>query len=460
MSFADELAYLRFRLLPSFFYDGLHFLIEGIAFFLLAPLDNIIFIWFHFLNGTNTSIPYPFISARRQVANMAQMTNGNLRKTNREMLRNYRNIDGISNTYSPSSPGKRARDNVGGGGGVGGGDANSNGSGSASSGSGSHHHKKVAAMEVLQSTADPPPMPDGGRRCSSSVMETDDDNAVIARPYMEFMIAPHSPVWSKSNATTTANNNNDIDSELLFTYRYPRLYLQDPTHVIGGITSGRYNCDQMKEIWWFHAAQRMETTLKHVHEDHWRALLSAAMTAHPSLTKGNTNQNYSISGYDSTNSLASAMVLNNYHRTLCETVVGAGGVGIASGASPTDGCVAMKELCLGKQHSKILSSRGGDSNPTTAARNPLSLFQPSITPTNVWSEPCASTMNVRGKTYSKDGIKVESETAIFSMLGVDSFVSSDKNDGSAGVSSSGTASYLRRWKGVCDQMGLIRPPFL
>lgn len=376
----------------------------------------------------------------RQVANMAQMTNGNLRKTNREMLRNYRTINhGQSSSSSnstkhrtnnmlesPGSPTKRTRSreknnsNIGGNGLIGeGGKSGGNGPSLLDVNHHHHHqHKKLAAMATPES-----------ERSSSSAMETDDDNNnTNIRPYyMEYMNALPPPIWSKGNATTTTTTTTtatDIDSELVFTYRYPRLYLQDPTHIIDGIVHGKYNCDQMKEMWWFHAAQRMETTLRHVQEDHWRALLSTTGTATsksiaqpPSGEFTNNTTSSKMKGSDSTHSFA----------------------------TPTDGCVSMKELCLGKQQQQ---------HPQ---RND-STFSPSNTPTNVWSEPCASTMYVRGRTYSKDGVKVESEASIFTMLGVDSFVNGDKNE--IIDPSSGTNSYLRRWKRICNEMGLHRPPFL
>lgn len=355
------------------------------------------------------------------------MTNGNLRKTNREMLRNYRTINhgGLSSSSnrtnsmmdSPGSPTKRIREHNNktiGGHGLRGEGCESGGIGSNSVDvhSHHHHHKKLAAMA----------MP-GSERSSSLAMETDDDNNNTIRPYyMEYINAPPPPVWSKVNATTTTTiNTSDIDSELVFTYSFPRLYLQDPTHITEGIVHGKYNCDQMKELWWFHAAQHMETTLRHVQEDHWRALLSTTATtavAQPSSGKHTTTTtNSKMKGSNSTHSFV----------------------------TPTDGCASMKELCLGKQQQH-------------PQRSDSETFSPSNTPTNVWSEPCASTMFVRGRTYSKDGVKVESETSIFTMLGVDSFVNGDKSE--IIDPSSGTNSYLRRWKRICNDMGLHRPPFL
>jgi len=80
------------------------------------------------------------------------------------------------------------------------------------------------------------------------------------------------------------------------------------------------------------------------------------------------------------------------------------------------------------------------------------------TPTNAWSEPSASTINIRGKDYSKDGIKVASETSMFSVLGVDSFVNGGKREDVD--SSLGTKTFLHRWNAVCKDLGWVQPPFL
>jgi hypothetical protein len=79
------------------------------------------------------------------------------------------------------------------------------------------------------------------------------------------------------------------------------------------------------------------------------------------------------------------------------------------------------------------------------------------TPTNAWSEPSASTINVRGANYSKDGIKVASETSMFLVLGVDSFVKCKHEDFDVSL---GAKSFLQRWNVVCAEVGWIHPPFL
>ena len=79
-------------------------------------------------------------------------------------------------------------------------------------------------------------------------------------------------------------------------------------------------------------------------------------------------------------------------------------------------------------------------------------------PTNAWSEPSASTINIRGKNYSKNGIKVASETSMFSVLGVDSFVDGGKHEDVD--ASFGTKTFLQRWNAVCEDLGWVQPPFL
>jgi hypothetical protein len=152
-------------------------------------------------------------------------------------------------------------------------------------------------------------------------------DGMVSWPHIEFETATPPVLWTDDAA----------DSELRFTYKYPRFYLQDPTQVLDDGS------------WSFHLAKEMFTTLKHVQ----------------------------------------------------------------------------------------------DAGPT---------------PTNAWSEPSASTINIRGKHYSKDGIKVASETSMFSVLGVDSFVNGCKHEDID--ASLGTKTFLHRWNVVCEDLGWVQPPFL
>ena len=86
------------------------------------------------------------------------------------------------------------------------------------------------------------------------------------------------------------------------------------------------------------------------------------------------------------------------------------------------------------------------------------IFRPDSCPQNSWSEPAASTIYVRGANYLTDEIKVPSEASIFTVLGVDNFVSGGKS--SEENESWAATSYLRRWNAACEEVGIPRPPFL
>lgn len=80
-------------------------------------------------------------------------------------------------------------------------------------------------------------------------------------------------------------------------------------------------------------------------------------------------------------------------------------------------------------------------------------------PSSSWSEPVASTMNVRGKDYKNDRLKTPSESSLFTVLGVDSFVNSEEVKDHYNASW-GTDSFRVRWNEACDELGLARAPFL
>ena len=81
-------------------------------------------------------------------------------------------------------------------------------------------------------------------------------------------------------------------------------------------------------------------------------------------------------------------------------------------------------------------------------------------PSSAWSEPMASTMNVRGKNYKNDGLKTPSEPSLFTVLGVDSFVNGGGEVKDHYNASWGTDSFRVRWNEACDELGLARAPFL
>jgi hypothetical protein len=232
---------------------------------------------------------------------------------------------------------------------------------------------------------------------------------------MELENAPPPPIWSESTESSLI-----VNSELISTYKYPRFFTRDPTQSLTG-NSDNINTTRLR------LAQRVETTLQHVQGDYWRV----SFHPHPNIND-------------------------------CDIIS-------ATGIMASNGSVLLGEVCHGQHQRQQADSKpthGSKSKPkkvsTSSSRGTGSTagtsFQPSATPKNVWSEPSASTMHVRGKTYAKDGVKVESETSLFSVLGVDSFVSGDKSE--VADASAATKSYLRRWKGACKELELSRPPFL
>lgn len=372
------------------------------------------------------------------------MSGGNFRKNNREMLRNHRTLD---SSVSPTSPSKKVR-------------------GGSSVGSASAPTTPSSAAARTPTSARTPPqrgrsLADENASVATSVGTKDDKRSVrkninicsnnsierVMEPYLHFQNAPLPPVWG-----STAN----VNPELTSTYQYPRLYLRDPTQIITEYT-GDMNKNQTNDsLWWFHLAQRMQTTLKHVQDDHWKALILEKQS------RCNASSHFS-----SSDSISAASSSVQQHTAF-------GCAGLEDGSS-ADGCVAMRDLCLGQQNqqqqmtgkshrrNKSLSSHGSRhklrKGPSSAAVNSTSpAFQSAACLVSAWSEPSASTIKIRGETYAKDGIKVESEPSMFSVLGVDSFVNNGKS--SDEDASWGTKSYLQRWKRACEEVGLDRPPFL
>ena len=127
----------------------------------------------------------------------------------------------------------------------------------------------------------------------------------------------------------------------------------------------------------------------------------------------------------------------------------------------------MKELWWYKLQCGAESTLGHVSNSSYNGNNgnygTTVLFDPSVQPINVWSEPSSTTMKVRGVTYTQDGIKVPSEESMFAVLGVDNYVN-EKGGGSGSgggmKKNSGTDSFMERWKDVCKEVGLESVPFL
>mmetsp|Transcript_11801 Transcript_11801/g.25146 ORF Transcript_11801/g.25146 Transcript_11801/m.25146 type:complete len:807 (+) Transcript_11801:56-2476(+) len=406
------------------------------------------------------------LSMAKQVANRAQMSN--VRRNNRETLRNYRAATPTRATAGATTPMKNYLR----------GDSNSssNSTGSSNDSSGNH-------------SLGPPKLSSQGNKVEGTIMSTNkaftgNENAATTRrggditPYACFENAGIPPVFCSAAE--------GVNSELDSTYEYPRLYLRHPTQIIPQ-TAGGAGDQSIGGLWWFHLAQRVETTLKHVQDDHWKALLNEyQQQSRNSMTSKNTTASFSSDSISATSSLsAQHQQINGF------------GACVAGLEQSDDGCVAMRDLCLGKPQGQLgyTPQNNGTSTamkPTTTpskskhkhkskkGRTKPSTNTALASPTNVWSEPSASTMKVRGRTYSKDGIKVESDTSMFAVLGVDSFVhkkggggggdvvgngggyggAGDGTTSSASSTADTTLDFLRRWTNACMDMGLEHPPFL
>lgn len=240
-----------------------------------------------------------------------------------------------------------------------------------------------------------------------------------------------------------------VNSELNSTYRYPRLYLKDPVDVMEGLaasaasnaTTQPDSVEGIKEVWWFHLARKMDTTLDHVLDNHWKSIAKQQLHQY----KRHSSSSDSISA-------ASSNLEGN-------------GLSVGQNGCNAD---ALVDLCSSAtqqpsqpQHKK---SKSWSSHKSKTSNAPLTYTTESATattPINCWSEPSASTLKVRGPTYSQDGVKVESDVALFACLGVDSFVNgSDRNENDSSKLGAGTKSFLERWERACEEIGLEKAPFL
>ncbi|KAL3798843.1 hypothetical protein HJC23_004631 [Cyclotella cryptica] len=248
---------------------------------------------------------------------------------------------------------------------------------------------------------------DGKKRLSTSISVQDSISVYDCLGKME---AP--PIWG---------DDENIHSELKCTYRYPRLFLQDPASVIG-------NSDRM--IWWYQLSKQMDTTLRHAFDSYWQEL-ERQLTQQQDCCSNNNNT--SIDAVSNDSSFGQIVVARN----------------------PCSPDAIVDLLSTNNTPPRLPPIEQQQKNTTPHKGSPLASLS-EISPINAWSEPVASTMKIRGRTYAKDSVKVESETSLFSCLGVDSFVNGE------GVckDSSNTTHYLERWSKVCAEVGLDRPPFL
>jgi hypothetical protein len=222
--------------------------------------------------------------------------------------------------------------------------------------------------------------------------------------YDSLKVSP--PIWKGDDC---------IHPELKFTYRYPRLFADDPINVIG----------QSEMPWWYRLSKQLDTTLSHVFDSRWQKLEMQQQK------ECGTHNNST----DTINSESGQLALTD--NIPC---------------SPD----AIVDLCSNNTPPR-LRQLPQQNHSSSSLNNSLLEKLSDISPINAWSEPAASTMKIRGVSYAKDGIKVESDTALFACVGVDSFVSGENGT----KEYSNTTHYLERWKQVCGEVvGLENVPFL
>jgi len=258
--------------------------------------------------------------------------------------------------------------------------------------------------------------------------------------FAEYENAQPPPIYTSTSGV-------EVNAELISTYQYPRVYLSNPIQII---STGNTEVVSGGKYWWFHLVQQMGTTIKHVQDDYYKGLIS-----HQSSNR-RTSMSDSVSASSSQQHQS-----NNFGCTLERTLT----------TDSEDGCVAMtRDLCIGQEKDGSISTGGKShrktkswsksskkSSSSVAGASKPAVFNISSNPINVWSEPHASTKKVRGATYAQDGIKVDSDESIFSILGVDSFVNGGSETSSSSSSSWGTQHYLSRWKMACKKVGINQP---
>jgi hypothetical protein len=219
-------------------------------------------------------------------------------------------------------------------------------------------------------------------------------------------------IWNNTTATggggkgNNSSGNNSINEELNMSYKFPRMYLQNPSELDAEFLK--------REAWWYKLQSGVESTLGHVRSESIKQKLL--------LQGGEGKQQHQ----------------QQNHR-------GSDAASISSKST---------NLFFSKSPIPTSNKTINDSNNNNGE------FSPSAQPTNVWSEPSASTMKVRGPTYAQDGVKIASEESMFAILGVDNFVK-DKEGGSGNNNcKSGTSSFRERWKSVCMDVGVETVPFL
>lgn len=83
-------------------------------------------------------------------------------------------------------------------------------------------------------------------------------------------------------------------------------------------------------------------------------------------------------------------------------------------------------------------------------------------PTNVFSEPYASNIKVRGRNYCFDQMKIESRSSTMALVGADKFIRSQKTKSDSNYAyhiSAREKSFVKRFRANCRNNG-VNPPFL
>ena len=197
---------------------------------------------------------------------------------------------------------------------------------------------------------------------------------------------------------TAASSTTTINEELHMTYQFPRLYLQNPTDL---------DPHALKQAWWYKLQSGMESILGYV--------------------RGESVKQYLISANG-----------QQQHR--------------GSDASISSNKSFKKSLSFSSSPKVTMKKRSSVDNANGE-------FSPAVPPTDVWSEPHASTMKIRGPTYAKDGVKIPSEESMFTILGVDNFIKENGGEGEDGCRS-GTSCFRERWRRICEDVGVESVPFL
>lgn len=397
------------------------------------------------LTPSKSASPMIELSLAKHIANETQLVNGNLRKTNREMLRNYRTTTTIATTTNSNNSPTFTPPRL------------------ASNGDEIELQNMPPSVLEIDSIL-------SSNSCNNDIEKSIDIIAesaasVVARVhhYKEYQQnGTPPPLWTESATIDTPN----VHTELLYTYKYSRLCLSDPSFFITNNHHRQNNCSNNtnSRTWWLELGLRMQTTLKHVNYEKLRGTAIQQSLDQLHLLRNNNSICVDSSEEEELSFFNGNLVaISSQQKTQMQQQQHQQKHGRSRSDHPF--CIETPQVvneCIGI-HQQQLRRNKSIPNLTTNCLGGGG-YQPWVQPKNSWSEPSASTMNVRGKTYLKDGIKVASEQSMLSILGVDSFVSSSGSNSSSSASNNdiswATKSYIQRWSSICCEVGLDKPPFL